>query len=81
MDTHEILPPELQKFWKSDDKLSAIERAKAYGIDLSLIDDNLRLTPAERLARNDAILNEAETLRTAWLKTREKFDTHHTAAF
>ena len=71
----------MQKFWNTDDALSATERAEAYGIDLSLIEDNLRLTPAERLARNDAILNEAESLRSAWLKTREKPDSHHSTTF
>ena len=80
MDVSESLPPELEKFWRTDDGLTASERAAAYGIDLSLIDDNLRLTPSERLARNDAIVNEAESLRAAYLKSREGTDTHHQAA-
>ena len=80
MEPPEILPPELEKFWRTDDNLSATERAEAYGIDLSLIEDNLRLTPAERLARNDALFNEAESLRAAWLKSREKPYAHHSTS-
>ena len=79
MDVSESLPPELEKFWRTDDGLTAAERAAAYGIDLSLIDDNLRLTLSERLARNDAIFNEAESLRAAYLKSREGTDTYHQA--
>lgn len=63
----ETLPPELERFWRTDDGLTAIQRAEAYGIDLSLLDENLRLTPTERLRQNDAILNEAEALRAAFL--------------
>lgn len=63
----ETLPPELERFWRTDDGLTAIERAEAYGIDLSLLDENLRLTPTERLRQNDALLNESETLRAAFL--------------
>lgn len=80
MDVSESLPPELEKFWRTDDGLTASERAVAYGIDLSLLDDNLRLTPSERMGRNDSILNEAESLHAAYLKSREATDTHHQAA-
>ncbi len=80
MDDSETLPPELERFWRTDDGLTAVERAVAYGIDLSLIDDNLRLTLSERLARNDSIVNEAESLRSAYLKSREGTDTHYQAA-
>jgi hypothetical protein len=80
MDASESLPPELEKFWRTDDGLTAAERAVAYGIDLSLIDDNLRLTLSERLERNDSIVNEAESLRAAYLKSRERTDTHHQTA-
>jgi hypothetical protein len=51
-----FLVPELEKFWRTDDGLTAAERAAAYGIDLSLIEDNLRLTAAERMERNEAAL-------------------------
>ena len=80
MDASESLPPELEKFWRTDDGLTAAERAVAYGIDLSLIDDNLRLTLSERLERNDSIVNEAESLRAAHLKFRERTHTHHQTA-
>jgi hypothetical protein len=65
MDTSESLPPELEKFWRTDDGLTASERAAAYGIDLSLIDDNLRLSPSERMDRNDAAIDLANSLREA----------------
>lgn len=48
--------PELEKFWRTDGGLTAAERAAAYGIDLSLIEDNLRLTPAARMERNEQAL-------------------------
>jgi len=57
--------PELERFWRTDDGLTASERAEAYGIDLSLLDDNLLLTPSERLAQNDAALEFAKGLRDA----------------
>lgn len=62
MDGCEKLPPELDRFWRTDDGLTACQRAEAYGIDLSLIDENLRLIPAERLARNDAALGLVQSL-------------------
>ena len=65
MDVTEILPPELEKFWITDDGLTASERAAAYGIDLSLIDDNLRLTPSERMDRNDAAIELVHSLEKA----------------
>mgnify|MGYP003588879240 CR=1 FL=1 len=65
MDVTEILPPELEKFWRTDDGLTASERAAAYGIDLSLIDDNLRLTPSERMDRNDAAIELVHSLEKA----------------
>lgn len=73
----ETLPPELERFWRTDDGLTASQRAEAYGIDLSLLDENLRLSPAERLHQNDCILNEAEALYAARIATRERTDPHH----
>ena len=70
MDVSDSLPPELEKFWRTDDGLTASERAAAYGIDLSLIDDNLRLTPSERLARNDAAIDLAHSLKRAMKHAR-----------
>ncbi len=72
VESNETIPPELERFWRTDDGLTACQRAEAYGIDLSLLDANLRLTPAQRLRQNDAILNEAEALRAAYLRSHER---------
>jgi len=64
----ESLPPELEKFWRTDDGLTACERAEAYGIDLSLLDENLRLSLAERIAQNLAALELATSLREGLLR-------------
>lgn len=69
-------PAELAKFWRTDDGLTACERAAAYGIDLSLLDENLRLTPGERMRQNDLILNEAEALYAARLQSLERTHTN-----
>ena len=37
-------------------KMDAVERAKAYGIDISLLESSLALTPTERLIRNEGML-------------------------
>ena len=63
VDTSESLPPELERFWRTDDGLTACQRAEAYGIDLSLLEENLRLTPTERLRQNDHALGFIESLR------------------
>lgn len=68
----EELPPELERFWRTDDGLSAIQRAELFGLDLSLLDENLRLTPLERLRQNDRLLNEAEALQAALAGSNEK---------
>ena len=81
MDESETLPPELERFWRTDDGLTASQRAEAYGIDLSLLEENLRLTPAERLRQNDLILNEAEALYAARQRTRERTHPNHEATF
>jgi hypothetical protein len=61
----------LGRFWRTDDGLTARERAEAYGIDLSLIDENLRLSVAERLQQHARVLAEVTTLRAAYLATHE----------
>lgn len=63
METPIPLPPELEKFWRTDDGLTAAQRAEAYGIDLSLLEENLRLSPLERLKRNDDALALVNSLR------------------
>jgi len=72
MDAEIPLLPELERFWRTDDGLTAVQRAEAYGIDVSLLEENLRLTPAERVKQNDRVLNEAEALRAAFLAGRER---------
>ena len=68
----ETLPPELERFWRTDDGLTAIQRAELFGIDLSLLEENLRLTPEQRLRQNDHFLNEAEALQSALAESHEK---------
>jgi hypothetical protein len=36
----------------------ALQRARDYGIDLSLLDDNLRLSPKQRMERHDEAVSE-----------------------
>ena len=43
----------------------ALVRAEVYGIDLSLLRENLRLTPTERLQRHEQALELAEAFRKA----------------
>lgn len=59
----DALPPELAQFWRTDDGRTARERAEAFGIDLSQLEDNLRLTPGQRLAANDAALEFVRALQ------------------
>jgi len=56
--------------------MTAVQRAEAYGIDISLIDENLRLTPTEKIRQNDIALNQAEALQTALHQTRDKSGIH-----
>lgn len=42
------LPSELERFWRTDDGLTDIQRAELFGLDLSLLNENLRLTSMER---------------------------------
>ncbi|MDR1190259.1 MAG: hypothetical protein LBK60_01165 [Verrucomicrobiales bacterium] len=65
------LPPELEKFWRTDDGLTAEQRAEAFGIDLSLLEENLRLTPLERIRQHDRMANELDFLRAAFLAKHE----------
>lgn len=43
----------------------AIQEAIDYGIDISMLKDNLALTPAERLRRHDMALDMVEMLQKA----------------
>ena len=49
----------------SNDHGSPVETARAYGIDISLLVESLRLTPAERLARLDEQVEALRELRRA----------------
>jgi|GEM_PF-5077389 len=49
----------------------AEQRAVEYGIDLSLLEENLRLTPAERMLQHDEALFCMEQLRKAWTTKHE----------
>ena len=55
----------LAPFWRTDDGRTACQRAEAFGIDLSLILENLRLTPEERINQHQAALDLASTLQKA----------------
>ena len=43
----------------------ALQRARDYGIDLSLLEENLRLSPQERMERHDLALQLALELQAA----------------
>ena len=47
------------------DRRAALARAEAWGVDLSLLRERLRLTPAERLARHTEALARVQALRRA----------------
>ena len=51
-----------------------VEAYKA-GVDMSLIEENLRLTPDERLARLQAAVNSVEELKRARATVRRRDDT------
>jgi len=70
VDVSDKLPPELERFWRTDDGMTACQRAETYGIDLSMLGENLRLTPSERMARNDAALDLGKSLSAAMKHAR-----------
>jgi hypothetical protein len=45
---------------------SEVDEAETAGVDVSLIDEMLRLTPAERLRQNDRMATLAAKLRAAF---------------
>jgi hypothetical protein len=51
----------------------AERRAVEYGIDLSLIDENLRLTPLERLKKHEAFWAKVMMVQRALAKRYESF--------
>ena len=67
---------EFEDFCEATKHMTAVQRAEAYGIDISLIDENLRLTPTQRIRQNDIALNQAEALKAALNQTRAKSGIH-----
>ncbi|MFA7343393.1 MAG: hypothetical protein WC003_03720 [Terrimicrobiaceae bacterium] len=53
----------LEPFWRTDDGRTPDERAEAYGIDLSLLEENLKLTPEQRIDQNQAAWDLAMSLQ------------------
>ncbi len=68
MHAKESLPPEVERFWRTEDGLTASQRAEAYGIDLSLLEENLRRTPLERIILHDRARKLMESVCDAKLK-------------
>ena len=67
---------EFEDFLDATKHMTAVQRAEAYGIDISLIDENLRLTPTQKIRQNDIALNQAEALHEALNQTRAKSGIH-----
>ncbi|MEM6288460.1 MAG: hypothetical protein AAF845_15080 [Bacteroidota bacterium] len=47
------------------DRRAALNRAEAWGVDLSLLRERLRMTPAERLTRHAEALARVQAVRRA----------------
>lgn len=71
MESHDADVPRMQHFWRTDDGLTATERAEAFGVDLSLLAENLKLTPYERIQRNDRAVAEVERLAAEYVQSLE----------
>ena len=56
---------QLARFWSTEDGRTAAERAEEFGIDLSMIEENLRLSPKERIDRHQSALELAVALKEA----------------
>ena len=67
---------EFEEFCEATKHMTAVQRAEAYGIDISLIDENLRLTPTQKIRQNDIALNQAEALQDALHQTRANSGIH-----
>jgi len=65
----QLRPLTREEFARAQERLlhpapgSAIERARDYGIDLTLLVEQLRLTPAERVRKLESAATELEKLR------------------
>jgi hypothetical protein len=60
----------------SDEPKSAIERAIEYGIDITLLEASLRLTPTERVRKGEAFSRFAWEVREQGRRHREKQEEH-----
>lgn len=58
---------------RRDEAGEALKRAETFGIDVSLLRENLTLTPTERLRRHEQALELAEALRRAGEKKHGPF--------
>ncbi len=66
-------PPEAPP--EDSPSLSAVERAIEFGIDVTLLIENLRLTPTERVLRGQAMLDSVVALQAevkAWRSRQER---------
>ncbi|MBS4028903.1 MAG: hypothetical protein KGZ58_09715 [Ignavibacteriales bacterium] len=48
---------------ETDEKKSAIQRAIEYGIDITLIESNMRLTPTQRLEKLQGMMELIEEMK------------------
>ena len=63
---------EFENFLEATKHMTSVQRAEAFGIDISLIDENLRLSPTQIIRQNDMALNQAEFLQASLNQTRAK---------
>jgi hypothetical protein len=66
---------EFENFLDATKHKTAVQRAEDFGIDISLIDENLRLTPIQRIRQNDMAMNQSEFLQASLNQTRAKSGT------
>ncbi len=57
---------------KEEPYKTAVERAREYGIDISLLEMNLKRTPTERIEAMISVLEFVEEARASLLKKQEK---------
>ena len=57
---------------KQDSYKSAVERAREFGIDMSLIEENLKQTPSERLESMISMLEFTDEARVSLARQRDK---------
>jgi hypothetical protein len=60
----------------TDEPQSAPERARAFGIDVSLLEANLKLTPTERVRKGEAFARFAWSVREQAERARAEQERH-----